>query len=225
MDELYKIESAFYETMQVWAFRVSNVENLSLAKTFEAFSHSGYSKVIVSEETSNKGVIHHHGLLAWLPSDYEVEINGKQVSTMPAERAHETISGVIKRIYPDAKGNRCIYIRQSIDKKQLLKYTLKEGLFFQKGFTHNYISAALLLSTGKEGMKKAFEKNVERYLLGTIDLLTFMSNHIALKVKHQQPLYNNHLLAYFRSVAIRQGDISSVDYAQTFYDKLFSRDY
>lgn len=225
MNELHAIETAFYETMQVWAFRISRVEELSLAKTFEFFSHAGYEKIIVSEETSNKGVLHHHGLLAWLPHNHDVIVNGENVQTKSIKTAHKDIVALIKTVYPDAKGNSCIYVRQSVDKAQLLKYTLKEGLFFTKGFSPKYIASALKLTVSKEGMKKSFDENLNRFLLETIDFKTFMSNHITLKVKHKQPLYSNHLMAYFRSVAIRGGALSSVDYAQTFHDKLFSMEY
>ncbi len=226
MDELYSIETSFYNNAQVWAFRISNVEDLDLAKTFQGFSELGYDKIIVSEETSTKGVLHHHGLLAWYPEKHNMirwDVHSDKditYSSLPISSAHEDIVKTIKFIYPDAKGNKCIYCRQSIDKAQLLKYTLKEGLFFQKGFSSEYISSALLLSTSKEGMKKSFSNNVDKYLLKAQSLLEFMSNHIQLKVKHKQPLYNNHLEAYFRSIAIRGGDLTSVDYAQTFYERL-----
>ncbi len=155
MNDLHRLETAFYDGLQVWAFRISNVDHLSLSKTFEFFEYAcPYDRILVSEETSSKGVLHHHGLLAFNFSDKDLP-PAEQVFQI--NKSKEEITNLIKRCYPDAKGNKSIYVRQSIDKQQLLKYTLKEGLFFQKGFTEGYIQSAIKLSVSKESMKKQFD--------------------------------------------------------------------
>lgn len=209
MEEAYPLEMMMYQTHQVWAFRISRVDNLSLHKTFQGFLDDEYEKIIVSEETSKAGVLHHHGLVAFVPTTDNIGT------------PHERIVKIIKRVYPDAKGNKCIYVRQSINKTQLLKYTLKEGLYFTHGFTQDFVTSALLLSSSKEGMKKAFQTNLDRLLLDSQDFKTFMANHVDLKVKFNQPLYDNHLMAYFKGIAIRSGELTSIEYVERFDRKIF----
>jgi len=211
MNKTHPLEFSFYDQMTVWAFRISRVSDLDLETTFVGFMKPKPipERLVISEETSSAGILHHHGLIAW--------------ETSP-DKPRDYLNGLIKEIYPDAKGNSCIYIRQSLDKNQLLKYTLKEGLFKVHGFSAKYIADALVLSSKKEDMKGSFDRNVDAYLLGTINFKKFMTKHIDLKVSHKQPLYTNHLLAYFRSVAMRKGDIKSEDYADVFYEKIIYND-
>lgn len=185
MNKAFPLETSFFESLDVWAIRIAHVEGLDLDKTLSGFQ-AYFSKIIISEETSNKGVIHHHGLLA-------NEGTNK-----------DQITKYIRAIYPDAKGNKCMYIRPADNKKQLLKYTVKEGKYRQVGFTNTFIDAALSCSSSKEQMQKEFTNLLEEFQLDQIDFNTYIKKYILLKAKHDQPLYTNHLIAFFRGIMLKR---------------------
>lgn len=233
MNIAFPLESLFYDNMDVVAFRVSHVNNLELRTTFNAFATAlQFVRVVVSEETSQKGVLHHHGLVAIAERKAE-DINiGTEVEDSLLEQAIEPspkelrfynlknlVREILKKTYPDATGNKCLYVRESLNKKQLLKYTLKEGLFLQKGFSERFVQAALKLSAVKGDIKTQFTANVDAYKLGQKTFLQFKVDHVNIKIEHNQPLYANHLKSYFMMIGMQKGDISVLEYVETTFEQ------
>lgn len=185
MNRAFPLESSFFDECTVFAFRITLPEDvLSLEKTFDGFKEIS-PRLIVSEERSSKGVLHHHGLV-----------------TIPG-LTKEGLRECIRTIYPDATGNKNIYTALAEKKKQLLKYTLKEGKFLQQGFSTEFIQAALTLSSSKEGMDTAFTNLYDSLFLGQITMSVYKREYIKLKIIHGQNLYGNHLQAYFTTVAFK----------------------
>lgn len=179
------------------AFRISRVKNLSLDSTFQHFS-SKYKYVVVSLEGEQK-TEHIHGVIA-----------NPSITT-------DEVRDYIRELYPDAKGNKCLYTKESMDKKQLLKYTLKEGQFLFSGFRKEFIENMVILSSVKENLNKKIQTNEEELLLGHITYKKFVTNHLEIIVQHNQNLYINHLKAYFFKMRLKSGDVSFVHFAENYF--------
>lgn len=203
MNKAFPLESKFFDMCTVWSFRISNVSDLAIDTTFKGFEPWS-QRLIVSEETSSKGVLHHHGLVVFRDQ----------------EQAKDDISFIIKQIYPDAKGNKSIYIALAQKKNQLLKYTIKEGKYLQMGFSTEFMNAALKLSSSKEGMDKAFINLLDSLKLEQITFKQYIAAYIKLKVEHNQPLYSNHLIAYFRTVLFKVDPDRLESYAERLEEKI-----
>lgn len=175
-----------------WAIRIT-VEELDLEKTFKLFSYA--QKFIVSEEGDGDNTrIHHHILLVTDETSDQIKVR-------------------IREVYPTAKGNKSIYTKPSRDKRQLAKYTVKEGNYKYKGFTEKYIQDTFKCSKAKTDLKKDIDKLEEDYILDKIGSLVFLEKYIELKVKHDQPLYTNHIKAYMMKMMIKSHHASSKAYA------------
>lgn len=180
-----------------WAIRIT-VDELDLNKTYDLFN--SYDKFIVSEEGDGDNTrLHHHILL---------------VTTENAEQIKERI----RVVYPTAKGNKSIYTRPSRDKRQLAKYTIKEGNYKYKGFSETYIQNTFKCAIAKTDLKKDITKLEDQLILGEIGFTLFLEKYVDLKVKHDQPLYTNHIKAYGMKMAVRSGVMSSRDYSVSLFN-------
>jgi len=201
MEEIHALELMFQKEMIIISGRISRVKNLNIDTTKNIFSP--FKLYIISEETSKKDVYHQH----FVVGDYEI--------------TELQITELIRKSYPDLKGNKCVYVKIARNPKQLMKYTLKEGKFITKGFSKSFIDDACKMSRSKEHMKDEFIALEERLILKKIGMRKFMEDYIRLKVMHAQPLYDNHLIAYFKRMAIQSGELNVEDYSGTLYSRVF----
>lgn len=200
MEQLHALESKLLSNYTLIAARISKVENLDLDRTYAYFKK--YTIVVVGEETSSKGIQHQHLFL------------GSETITI------DQITQDIKTIYPDAIGNKCIYVKMCKDPQQLLKYTVKEKNFLYQGLSKTFVSDIQKLSSSKENLKKQFSNLESKVILDLINMDEFMEQHIQLKVDHEQNLYDSHLLAYFKRIAIKSKKMTAKEYSHTFRDRL-----
>lgn len=184
-----------------YALRIAKCHAMELHKTFNLFA-SRCAILIVSEEGTGSGY-HQHLYCVGENLDRKVLVKA------------------IKDTYPDAKGNKCMYIRSAQDPKQLMKYTLKEGKFLYKGVPDVLINKMKVLSTRKTDLKSEVVTLEERFVLGELELDEFMVEYLNLKVKHSQNIYDNHLQAYFTRMALWAQKLKVSDYVQRFEKKMF----
>lgn len=176
-----------------WAIRIT-VEELELEKTEMIFKH--YEKYIISEEGDGEFTrVHHHVILVTEEDSNKIKEN-------------------IRKVYPKATGNKCIYCRPAKDKRQLAKYTLKEDNYIYKGFSEEFIKIHFKLAVAKTDLKKDLIKIEEDYVLGKVTTEQFTQQYIELKVKYDQPLYTNHVVSYIRKMMVRSGNMTSKLYAK-----------
>jgi len=186
--------------MPVYGVRIAEVENLTLDYAKELLI--GFvDYYIVSEEVSKKGKLHQHWVIC------------------APGLSHEKITNYIKEWYPDAKGNKCIAIREARNPKQLIKYTLKDNNFIFKGFSKKFIDTSLKLSYSTSKMKDEFSKLNDRVKLKEITYDEYCTKYMEYKVKHEQPIYENHIIANYRRVAIALGEVDGNQYARMLADK------
>lgn len=203
MESKHPIESMLLDGIVIICARISEVEDLTLEKTEEGFKD--YTHYIISQEHSRKGKLHQHLV---------VSVEGC---------SEASVTETIKKIYPDAKGNKCLYVKKAVRYQQAVKYTLKEGDFKVKGFSQDYVADMRLLSRSKDDMKIKFTRLEEDILLSRITFLEFMKKYIQLKVQHSQPLYDNHIVAYFKRIGIQCGAIELGTYIDNLEFKVFQR--
>lgn len=182
-----------------WAIRIT-VDSLELRKTFAIFE--SFPKVVVSEEGDGMNTrLHHHIIL-------------------PTNKSSDEIKKLIRVAYPDAIGNKCIYVKPSRDKRSLMKYTLKEGNYLYKGFTDQFIKDSFKCSSSKTDLKKEIDLLEEKVILQKITMLQFIEAYIDLKVKYSQDLRDTNLKPYFKRIMIKSGYMTSKVYAQRLYDQV-----
>lgn len=186
-------QSTLEEIGNWWAIRITT-DNMTLERTASIFKDN--DKYIISQEGDDDTTrLHHHVVLA-------------------SDESSEDIKSKIRQVYPEAKGNKCIYVKPSRDKRQLAKYTLKEGNYIYKGFSEQFIKEHFRLAVAKTDLKKEITANEEIYILGIITTEQFVERYIDIKVKHDQPLYTNHIVAYVRKMMVRSGNLKSKNYAK-----------
>lgn len=172
-----------------WAIRITT-EVLELSKSYAIFDEFSDKFIISQEGGTDSTKLHQHVLLV-------------------TDQTDVFIKEQIRLVYPDAKTNKGIYCRPSRDKRQLAKYTVKEGEYLYKGFTTKYISDTFKTSIAKTDLKKEVTNNEDRYILGEITTEQFIEKYIEIKVKHDQNLYMNHIQAYITKLMVRQGSLKS----------------
>lgn len=165
------------DSLGAWyAIRLSSFESLTLEKTEEMFKDYRY---VISEEGDGITVKYHQHII----------LDAGKLTT-------EDIRKIVKEQYPDCQGNKCIYIRACKDKKQLMKYTLKDGKYVYKGFSPKFIENHFKCSSAKTDLKKDVKDNEDNFILGKIEFNAFIDKYLEIKVAHDQPLYMNHIKAY-----------------------------
>lgn len=177
------IDECFNELEIWWAVRLSSFDKLSLETTQQMLSPFKY---IISEEGDGITTKYHQHII--LVCDLDTE----------------GVRALVKKTYPDCQGNKCIYIKACRDKKQLAKYTLKEGNYVYKGFSKKYIDETFKCAKPKTDLKKDMTENEDNYILDKITDSQFVQRYIDLKVKHDQPLYMNHIEAYVRKMVCKK---------------------
>lgn len=188
------------------AFRVKHCEEIELEKTL-TYLKKHYIYILVSLETS--GGLHIHG---------QVSVNiPPSVSTPKSEV--DKLRQHLKIIYPDAKGNKCLYTQIVRVEKQSMKYILKEGNYCSTGYSKKWVDTLYKCSTKKENLKKKIDKNEEDLISRKITFEQFAIRYLEIKVNHGQNIYNNHITSYFRRLQLKTGHISYHDY---YYDHFVS---
>lgn len=183
-------------TLRLYAFRISKLSDLELDTTFNHMK-SHYKWLVISQETNPS--LHLHGVIG---------IN--RPDTDKQEKAR--IRSVIQSLYPKAVGNKHLYTANVLKKKQIFKYTLKEGNFVHQGFTNEFITDMFKTSTPKENLGDKVKQNEEQFLLGKITFQDFKENYVKIKVEHNQRLYPNHIRAYFNIFMLKSGNMTIEDY-------------
>lgn len=182
-----------------FALRIKHVQSLELQRTLTFFSDKCKYVLVSMEEGKGKEGTHIHGLISG-----EFETTAQVVRTW------------IKELYPDAKGNKCLYVSLVKNVKQTSKYTLKEGKFLYKGFNQPYIRTMLACSNKKESIAAKIAQNEENLLSGAIFFETFVINYLIIKVEHGQNIYDSHIMAYCNRLRLKSGETSYEVYAQRF---------
>lgn len=176
-------------------FRIKHCPGIHLENTYKHFiKNKTFKRVIVSLETS--GGEHIHGQVSISPSDITLRT------------LKENIRNYIKELYPTAKGNKCLYVKEISNTKQSIKYVLKEGNFLYYGFTQKYIQQLYKLSTNKENLKDKIVTNEENLLLGKITYPQFCIEYIQIKIDHNQRINKTHLQGYFNLYKLKSGETS-----------------
>lgn len=175
-------------------------DTLSMDKTFAAFKHC--NGVIVSQEGGQDKRLHQHLLI----------LN---------EMTRQHIKDILKEVYPELKGNKSYSITEARDKKQLLKYVLKDGNYMHKGFTTEFIERMKKLSHNNESTKKKFQVYLDQVLTGQIDLSEYSENIIRTKAEMLQPFYVNHHIAHVKSVGMHIGEIKISDCNSRIMEKVY----
>lgn len=201
MEKSHPLETLLLENSTIWAIRLAKIEEMSLERTYLGFEKF-YSKFIVAEEGTGIGV-HQHIVLS-----------------TKSEVQRTEIVDIIKDIYPDAKGNKCLYVQEAKKKKQLLKYTIKEGCFRYCGFTKDYVDQLLLLSQPKTSMKQDLKDLEESLLLSQITFSQFVDGFLRWKIKYNQPIYMTHIEAYLRKMYLKVTDQGYQPYVVYFIEKI-----
>lgn len=187
----------------MFAIRIAKVENLDMDNLFQRLP---YNYVLLSQEGKDTDNYHIHGVVL---VERHKERNDEYLKTQLRQN--------IKDLYPSAIGNKCLTVKEARSKKQLMKYTLKEGNYVYKGFDKTLIDKLFKLSNVKENLKVKITDNEERLLLNEIDYETFLINHIDILVSHGQSLYNNHIKAYANRFLIKSGNMSPSVYVQKYF--------
>lgn len=182
-----------------YAVRLSSFKSLDITTTKNMLE--GYKYILCEEGDGVTTKYHQH--IVWVFSGTTDELRA-----------------IIKKVYPDCSGNKCIYIQASRDKKQLMKYTLKEGHYYYKGFSKPVIDKYFKLSVAKTDLKKDVKDNEDNFVLGKITLEDFTDRYIEIKIKHNQALYTNHLEAYIRMVLMRARPDKRREYSRYLAEKV-----
>lgn len=185
-----------------YAIRLKNFKELKLDTTREMFKEFKY---IISEEGSEDGAVKYH----------------QHIVLVTYDRTLEDIRKIIKDTYPDCNGNKCLYLKPVKDKKQVSKYTLKDGEYYYQGFSDDYINKMFKLSSPKTKLKDRIVKNQDDYIMGEIDFEEFIQEYIMIKADHDQPLYMNHIEAYARKLKVKkEGKRFAQKIAHNIYQKI-----
>lgn len=125
----------------------------------------------------------------------------------------------IKNIWPEAMGNKCLYVRPSKDVIQSMKYVVKDGNIHYTWITKEFIDDLLVTSKKKIDIKKEIKELEDAMILGTISFEEFQVKYILLKAS-VGPLYSQHIIAYFRGLAIQYGHVDIYNYVSNINDAL-----
>lgn len=191
------IQEMLQNLEQWYAIRLSSFDKLALDTTEKMFESYKY---IISEEGDGVTTKYHQHII------------------LVCEHTTEQIREIIKKSYPDCVGNKCLYIKACKDKKQLAKYTLKEGKYVYKGFDPKFIEDTFKCSKQKTDLKKDITDNEDNLILGRITDVQFVEKYIRIKVAHDQPLYTNHIRAYVLKMLIKADKIGARAYACSIID-------
>lgn len=196
------IQLSFLKEHLMISFRIT-FKDLSLETTYN-YLINHYPYVLVSEEgLSTK--LHHHGIVCMAHTDKSIR------------SVKDTLRQHLKTCYKELYGNQSIYIRESENKKQLLKYTLKEGSYLYKGFSSSLIEIYETLSTKKENIKQKIIDNEENLITHSINFEQFGIRYLEIQVTHGNNIYNHQIKAYLNRFQLLSGDIS--------YDEYFSNNF
>lgn len=179
------------------AFRIKHVEGLEDLNLIFNEMKSISKYCIVSKEGENDG-LHIHGIV--MHSDKKL------------------IRKSIKKIYPAAIGNKCLYVQKVNTIVQCCKYTLKDGDYIYYGFPDAFIKKMFKLSTPKLDVKKSIKSNEDNLILKLISPQEFAEQYIKLKVDADQGLYSSHIKAYLDKMYIKAGYMTANSYLVKFYD-------
>lgn len=175
---------------EVYTIRITyeQIDNDDIMELFNEFS-----MVVTGQERTSKGLKHFH-----------VYVAGVDISV-------ERIRKILKDKYPDIKGNKHLMIKAAVNPLQLLKYVVKEGNCLYKGLPEDLIKECKKTSYSKD--KKAFVELDDKYLTTRMDIKEYTTLYVELKVNNNQPLYDTHLIAHVKKMAIKKGEYRASDYA------------
>lgn len=173
------------DTLGTWfAIRLSTFDGLDLETTRRMFAAFRY---VISEEGDGISTKYHQHIIL----DYS--------------GTAQEIRQLVKQTYPNCSGNSHIYVKACNDKKQLMKYTLKEGKYCYQGFSKKFIEDSFKCSKQKTDLKKEINANEDNLILGKIDEYDFAETYLRIKVSHDQPIYLNHVRAYLLKQYLKSG--------------------
>lgn len=185
--------------------RVKHVKNLNITDLISAFiKDNKYSHGIIGEEHVGLPTYHLQGFVA-----------GDEITDV-------SVRQTIKDVYPDAVGNKCLYVKYARDKKQSQKYVVKEGLFEYFGYTSEFIDKIKILSTPKENMKKKIIENEEQLLMRQISWRRFMENYVDIVIDHNQNIRDHVINSYFKKMKLKCGRMSTSEYLERYHAELYN---
>lgn len=160
----------------------------------------------------------------------ELKINVYLISkeTLPQIHFHICIKTQIKEktlrevLKKSEYGGRCkYYLKPSVNPKQMLKYTLKDGDFVYKGIGNEEIEI-LKKCSNKKGLDKfGIELQIieEEFLTGKYSFTDFGTKFVELKISYGQNLYSSHIKAYLQKMRFKKNP----DYIHQYVYEMFNR--
>lgn len=182
-----------------YAFRIKNLPDIDLDKTYDGFKSFKYS--LLSLEGMGK---------------YADPEKDKHIHGLVSSEDRGPVVDTIKKIYPDCKGNKCYSVSLVKDVKQCAKYTLKEGHYKYSGFTNEFIRSMYRSSSKKENLKNKVSENEQHLLDKTIHFEVFAIRYLRIKVEHNQNINNSHVISYLNKMMLKSSTITYEDYYSRF---------
>lgn len=201
------IEKIFDDHLKYFFVRVSRITREDYHPDSMRKHFKKYSKYLLSLEEGKQGDnLHIQGVIA---SDQD-------------ELTSDQVKADLKEYFKsDGIGNAFLYCKPCKDRKQAIKYNLKEGCFIYKGFTKKFIEDMVKCSIKKEKLKQKLDKLYEDLMINKIKFQKYCITYLDILVAHGKNIYVSHLKAKFNRVAIASGYVSSTE----FYVKHFSEDF
>lgn len=199
MENAHPLEQYFLEGKIPVTARISKIPELCLDSTCKMLKEAKIEQYIVAQEGSDTGETkpHQHLLV------YDVQV--------------DLLRDLIKKHYK-ISGNKFLSVSVARKKNQILKYTVKEGNYIYKGFTDDFMKTLERLSHPKTNMVDEFHKLEDLLLLNTISKSEYLLRYLKLKIKYKQPIYTNHLIAYFRSRLLTDNELE--EYAEDLFEAI-----
>lgn len=190
-----------------WMIRVADVKELTKDKLNEYLRlFNGHNRpelnlpFIASTETSDSGKLHFHII--------HCDIN------------KDSVTDRIKQVWPDAKGNKCIYVKKAHSLRQALKYVVKDGDFIYEGLSKEFVEDLFQVSHQKIDIIAEIVKLEEQIILGEIEFIDFIDKYVELKASIG-PIYTQHLVAYFLGISLRTGHTNRRNYSMRIFNTIF----
>ena len=143
----YTIPSLVLSKTTFYSFRIKNVKHINLDNTFKFLNKKKKNKYLLLSLEDGQGPngVHIHGM-----------IGNNHITT-------QKVREYIKKMYPDAKGNKCLSVTIVKDVKQMSKYILKEGKYQYKGFDADFIRTMHKCSNKKEKIAEKIHQMKKNY--------------------------------------------------------------
>lgn len=199
MEEKHEDEYKRLSEYTWYMVRVAEVSDLSWSYVKE-LTVKLKCPYIVSKEVSKEGKDHIHMVIV--------------------AKCKDDVSAVIKGHWPTAVGNKCLYIKQAKSFKQASKYVVKDGDFDFNEISQGFIEDLYQLSHPKEDPMALITSLEEKLSLKLITFKEFTKEYIQIKVDAGQGIYVNHIQAYIRMQALKNGYMDIYEFTNSLVDSV-----